>query len=322
MGVINNRRLPRALTGHLAVALMAVAATTTLTAQTTTTLQPRLVVRPLTTGDISVYKLASTTQLSGGLNTVALGEPLYLEVQVDAAIPASQIAGVIWTLTMKPSGSTAALASSPLGSAIPVYEPSDRLIYQVAGRQLLKPDVHGEYIVTATVTAGSSGSTTLSQTYIAGTYVGVSACKVCHNGGLAQAMVPSWSQTLHSQLFTQGINGQQGTGYGPNCITCHTAGYDANSTVNNGGFSATARQLGWTFPATLAPGNFAALPAALQNLGAIECENCHGPGSEHANSGGDPVAISKPADSASAASATMRRRTTSRAPHGTTPCTP
>ncbi|HXK03716.1 MAG TPA: hypothetical protein VMS37_15045 [Verrucomicrobiae bacterium] len=295
MGVIQNR-LPRALVGLLTLALMAVAVTTTLSAQTTTTLTPRLAVRPVTTGDLTNYKLPTGTQLSGGLNTVALGEPLYLEVQVDATIPATQVSGVIWTLTMKPSGSNAALTSSPLGSNVPVYEPSDRQIYQVAGRQLLRPDVKGEYIVTAMVTAGTSGATSIAQTYIAGTYVGIAACNVCHGGGLAQVMVPSWSKTAHATLFSSGINGQQGTGYGPNCISCHTVGYDANSTVNNGGFSAVARQLNWTFPTTLQPGNFAAMPTALQNLGAIECENCHGPGSEHANNGGNLIAISVPSN--------------------------
>ena len=69
MGVRENQRLPRALAGLLAVALMAVAATTTLSAQTV--MQPRLVVRALTNGDIATYKLPSTTQVSGGLNTVA-----------------------------------------------------------------------------------------------------------------------------------------------------------------------------------------------------------------------------------------------------------
>jgi hypothetical protein len=274
---------------------MAVAATTTLHAQTT--LQPRLVVRALTTGDVSTYKLPSTTQFSGGLGTVGIGEPLYLEVQVDAGIPANQIAGVIWTLTTKPSGSTAALVTSPLGSNVPIAEPSDRLIYQVAGRQMLRPDVHGEYIVTATVTAGSSGSTTVAQTFIAGTYVGAAACAICHNGGLAEVMVPTWSKTEHASMFANGINGVDGTGYGSGCISCHTVGYDANSTMNDGGFSAVAKQLNWMFPSALQPGNFAALPAALQILGNIQCENCHGPGSEHANYGGALVAISVPNNS-------------------------
>ena len=295
MGVRFNQRLPRALAGLLALALMAVAATTTLNAQTT--LAPRLAARAVTTGDNTAYKLPTGTQLSGGLWTVALGEPWYLEVQVDATIPAKQITGVTWTLSMKPSGSSATLVASPLGTNVPVAEPADRLIYQVAGRQMLRPDVHGQYIVTAVVTAGTGAPVTVAQTLIAGTYVGISACTTCHSGGLAQTMTPTWSKSLHAQLFKQGIEGVQGTGYSANCISCHTVGYDANSTVSNGGFSSTAKQLGWTFPTTLQPGNFANLPVALQNLGAIECENCHGPGSEHANYGGSALAISVPTNS-------------------------
>ena len=87
MGVKLNQRLPRALAGLFAVALMAVAATTTLSAQTA--MPPRLVVRAVTNGDIAAYKLPSTTQVSGGLETVGLGEPLYFEVQIDIGIPAN-----------------------------------------------------------------------------------------------------------------------------------------------------------------------------------------------------------------------------------------
>ena len=36
------------------------------------------------------------------------------------------------------------------------------------------------------------------------------------------------------------------------------------------------------------------MPTALQNVANIQCENCHGPGSEHANYGGDTIAISVP----------------------------
>jgi formate-dependent nitrite reductase cytochrome c552 subunit len=38
---------------------------------------------------------------------------------------------------------------------------------------------------------------------------------------------------------------------------------------------------GWTFPAVLTNGNWAAMPATLQNVANIQCENCHGPGSQH-----------------------------------------
>lgn len=296
MGVTMKRRLPRALAGLPALALMAVAGMATLYAQTTL-LTPRLVVRPLTTGEVATYKLPSTTQLSGGLFTVALGEPLYLEVQVDATVDPKTIAGVVWTLTSAPSGSKAVLATSPLGASVPVAEPSDRQIYQVAGRQLLIPDVHGAYVVSATVTAGSSGSTKLAQTFIAGTYVGVSGCAKCHSGGLAQAMVPSWSKTGHAGIFSANIDGADGQSYSTGCISCHTVGYDANNQANNGGFLATMASTGWKWPAPLQTGNFAAMPASLQNLANIQCENCHGPGSEHANYGGSSMAISVPKNS-------------------------
>jgi len=276
---------------------MAVAATTTLSAQTV--MQPRLVVRALTNGDIAAYKLPSTTQVSGGLQTVGLGEPLYLEVQVDVGIAASQMGGVIWTLTTKPAGSAASLVASPLGSTVPIAEPSDRLAYQVAGRQLLLPDVHGAYVVTATVTAGSTGSATLAQTFIAGTYVGISACTKCHSGGLAAAMTPTWSKTAHASIFTNVINGTAIAGYTESaaCAPCHSVGYDANSTANDGGFTSLMKQLNWTFPTTGQAGNFAAMPATLQNVSNIQCENCHGAGSEHANNGGDSIAISVPTNS-------------------------
>ena len=243
---------------------------------------------------------------------MALGEPLYLEVDVDATIPANNIAGVIWSIVTKPAGSNAVLAASPLGSTVPVYEPSDQLIYQVAGRQLLIPDVHGVYVVSATVTAGSSGTTALAQTFIAGTYMGISACKECHNTGPATQMVGSWSQTAHASIFTNVINGTAVAGdtESASCAPCHTVGYDANSSVNDGGFSYMAKQLGWTFPTTPAATNWNAVPATLQNLANIQCENCHGPGSEHVNNGGDAMAISVPSDTGPA---TMPRRSDS--PH-------
>jgi len=276
---------------------MAVAATTTLSAQTTT-LAPRLAQRAVTNGDIATYKLPSTTQVSGGLGTVGLGEPLYLEVQVDASLAASSLGGVTWAITEAPSGSAAKLAASPLGASVPVAEPSDRLIYQVAGRQLLQPDLHGLYVVTATVTVGGT-ATTLAQSYIAGTYVGVATCTQCHGGGLAQAMVTPWSKTAHASIFTNVINGTAIAGYteSASCAPCHSVGYDANSSVNDGGFSYLAKQLSWAFPTTGQAGNFQGMPAALQNVANVQCENCHGPGSEHANYGGDVIAVAIPTNS-------------------------
>ena len=38
---------------------------------------------------------------------------------------------------------------------MPVFLPSDRLIYQVAGRMLLRPDMAGHYTVTVTIATAS-----------------------------------------------------------------------------------------------------------------------------------------------------------------------
>src|SRR5690348_16616468 len=122
--------------GLLAAVLIAVAAPTTVTAQPAP-LNAHLALRPLTRGDIAAYKLDSTLQTSGGLTTVAVGTPAYLETQINSAIGDKDIAGVIWKLTAQPKNSTAALEDSPLTANVPLYEPSDREVARVAGRKLL-----------------------------------------------------------------------------------------------------------------------------------------------------------------------------------------
>jgi hypothetical protein len=249
-----------------------------------TALNAKLALRPVTTGDISVYKLPSTTEMSGGLTTVGMGQPAYLEAQADIGIAGADLLAVTWKLTSQPSGSNATIGASPLPANMPVFEPSDRLVTQVAGRALLRPDVPGEYVVTATIATRTGLSSTLSQTIIAANYVGIQTCSICHSGGMASTMVPSWSKTLHAEIFKDNINGANGATYPSTCFGCHTVGYDLNTTAANGGFDKVAAQIGWTPPAATAPTNWAAVPAALQNLANIQCENCHGPGSEHAKS--------------------------------------
>jgi hypothetical protein len=124
------------------VLLMTVVAATAVQAQTT--LQGQIVARPLSNDDAGAYKLTGAEN-SGGLSTVGLGQPAYLEAEIDINVPASEITGVAWALASKPSGSSATLADSPLGKNVPIWEPSDRLVLQVAGRTLLRPDVVGQY---------------------------------------------------------------------------------------------------------------------------------------------------------------------------------
>jgi hypothetical protein len=132
----------------------------------------------------------------------------------------------------------------------------------------------------------------------AGTYVGIGnlggatpsppQCATCHPNKAA-----SWAETDHATMFARGVDGMVSSHYASYCIGCHTVGYD--TTAENGGFDDVAAELGWTFPETLQPGNWDAVPLELKQLANIQCENCHGPGSEH---NGNPagIAISLNAD--------------------------
>src|ERR1039458_4937565 len=98
--------------------------------------------------------------------------------------------------------------------------------------------------------------------------------------------------TAHSMIFSNGINGYLGS-YSASCLACHTVGYDTTATATNGGFDDVMKATGWVFPTVLSPTNWAAMPPSLRNLGNIQCENCHGPGSQHAYGLGDTNLITK-----------------------------
>ncbi len=289
----------KAPTGLMAVVLLTLLAAFTASAAAPA-LNGQLILRPLTPGDISAYKLPSTTEASPGITTVGIGSPVYLEAEINLAIAPSSIVSVTWVLTNRPAFSAAYLTNSPLGTNVPIYEPADRLVYQVAGRALLRPDLVGQYTVVATIVTTGSGSTNVTKTITAGTYMGVSTCALCHSGGVvAEDKYTPWHSTAHAHIFTEGINGELGT-YRSSCLPCHTVGYNANTNVIvnpvNGGFDDVAKQLGWTFPTVLAPTNWAYMQAVypeLADLGNIQCENCHGPGSQHAYSLGNTNFISR-----------------------------
>jgi hypothetical protein len=252
-----------------------------------------LTLRPLTQTEIARYQLTNPpAQFSGGLSTIGIGEPAYLEAFVNLSIAPSNITSVTWTLTSAPSGSSAVILPSPLGANVPVYKTADALIYQIAGRAMLRPDVVGSYTVSATIAAAGSGSTNVSIHITGATYLGVTTCASCHGGYFPNIAntYSTYTNTPHATFFTLAINGLESSHYSKSCIQCHVVGYDTNSFANNGGFDDVAAALGWTFPATLNTNNWANMPQELQDLGNIQCENCHGPGSEHVRfTGGQPA---------------------------------
>ena len=260
-----------------------------------------LTLRPLTPTEIKTYSLTGA-QVSPGLNTVALGEPVYVDAMVNAAIAPSNIVGVAWSLT-KPGASSSALLPVILGPNVPLYNTADRisgesskLVYQLAGtngRAFFRPNVAGSYTVSATITTVGSGSTNLTLKVTGATYLGVQTCLACHGGAFPQVPnMSTFTNTAHASMFTRAVDGNVSSHYGKSCISCHTTGYDTNSFANNGGFDDVAASLNWQFPSVLTNGNWASMPSELQSLANINCENCHGPGYQHLITSGSTNAIS------------------------------
>ena len=287
------------LAAAMAAALMFVGTVATVNAATIA-LNGQVTQRPLTPGEITTYGLTNA-QFSAGIRNVALGEPVYLDAIVTASIAPSNIVGVVWSLpsTNKPLGSTAVLTNTPLGANVPIYYPSERYstagapVSQLAGRTFFRPDVVGSYTVLATITTTGilNGTniapvvTNIPVTITAATYYGLQTCEACHSGGVLNAPIvyPTYTNTPHASYFTRAIDGLVSSHYSKNCIQCHVLGYDTNSFAVNGGFDDIAKVYGWNFPSVLTnnPSNWAAMPAALQNVANIQCENCHGPGYLH-----------------------------------------
>jgi hypothetical protein len=286
--------LCRATTG-LAAAVMIIAGAILPQTATAQALQGSVVLRPLTPQEIKDYSLTGA-QGASGLSAVGVGTPAYLEALVNRAIAPSNIVSVTWVLTTKPLGSVAELAASPLGANVPTYKMADRASYQVAGRTMLRPDISGQYTVVATITTAlANGITNLTTRISAGTYLGSYVCSLCHSGGaVGENIYTPWSETLHAHAFEEAINGQSTDHFAARCTSCHVVGYDTNTNAVNGGFDDVATDLGWTFPTNISSGNWAAMPAALQNVANIQCESCHGPGSEHAYAFGNTNLVNWP----------------------------
>jgi predicted CXXCH cytochrome family protein len=111
-----------------------------------------------------------------------------------------------------------------------------------------------------------------------GKYEGVDTCKICHSD-----MYDGWSETGHGKDFTPSsgirpaINTYAIDGQGPempgSCALCHAVGV---GNTENGGFDMDEPWDSNTPTADQKVGN--------SKLIGIQCESCHGPGSDHAGS--------------------------------------
>ena len=295
------RKLRNAGLGGRAVRLMvALALVSALSITSAQAQDVQIIARPLTPFEIHELHLTNAVS-ANGIDTIALGMPAYLEVQVEKAVGSSQnpvpvvVNSVTMSLDSRPALSAAALEASPIDLTVPIFDGGERQDFTAEMRKMLIPDVGGMYKVTAEMKGSTNGVpvTVPAEIMITGAkYMGVDGvCAFCHGGGLIPwvgDIVTPWKGTDHADFFTHQIDSLDPMGhYGESCIECHTVGYD-HSPIVNMGFDDVAGWKGWSFPS--GPGNnWDAMPAELKAKSNIQCENCHGPAGMH---NGDPNKIS------------------------------
>jgi len=198
---------------------------------------------------------------SQGIATVSMGQVVYLGIDSrDLNIEKYQ-----WSLETPENTNTKLIGPTEVN---PFFKPGQVGLYKVK--------------LTVTTTKGNFLDSILWIT--AGNFVGNGAlvdtgneaqCIHCH-----KEKVDTWKTTPHAAAFQRGIKGKLSKGfYHIYCFYCHRNGYDKDSI-----WDAMERKEHWHFQEELKKNGLAGLTRDLPqvaNLVGVQCESCHGPGSEH-----------------------------------------
>ena len=225
--------------------------------------------------------------------------------------------------------STATFTNSPLGTNVPIYDAVGPLesIKWPGGRTFLRPDLVGQYTVAATIVTSSSGSTNVTQTITAGTYMGVNTCALCHSGGVVapKTSIQPGKPLRTRCIFTDGINGVPGQPLQrvlPQ-VPHRRLRHQHQCHRMMAGLTMSPQQTGWTFPTVLAPTNWAYMQAvypSLANLGQHSVRKLPRAGQPaRLHRSATPISSPRRSIPAIATNAMTPRPTTSMAPNGTPP---
>jgi formate-dependent nitrite reductase cytochrome c552 subunit len=198
------------------------------------------------------------TTRSLGIPNVLVGERVYLNVET-AALSFKEIH---WSI------------SPPEGSGEPLEAGAGPSATFIA-------DALGPYDVRVRVTTSRNEVHEARIWIHAGTYVGSGSIVDTGNGAQCinchDQLVEAWQKTGHGTIFERGINSDFDQ-FDESCLRCHAMGY--RDDVKAGEW----QRENWAVPKEIREGNFAALVARhpeIANLTSVQCESCHGPGSEH-----------------------------------------
>lgn len=192
-----------------------------------------------------------------GLTNVGMGTKIYLKGSIDEG----SLMNPTWTISSKPVGSDVSImATADIDSATQVVS----VVLDTIGTYTFEFS-DGEALSTITLNAGL--------------YLGNDNGYLnCRNTACHGAIYDKWVGTNHASALTRGLDGEKGDHFSSNCVSCHSTGYDA--AAYNWGFDDWPFQ----FPDSLYEGQADAMAQAYpdaMNRANIQCESCHGPGSEH-----------------------------------------
>ncbi|MGB2868529.1 MAG: cytochrome c3 family protein [Bacteroidota bacterium] len=248
------------------------------------------------------FKAANKNESTYGLKTVGIGNRVVLAPKVYSGTATKynetllSVTSAAWTLT-GPGGTTATIQDTATGL-------NGTIVYFI-------PDVAGEYTVGMTATTASGTTPSVSIKVIASKFVGAGislAANTVPSGCACHFTSPGkftdWQKTKHAKAVKRRFDAltdldqpePAGGHFSNNCMSCHSAGaYKSTVTgAPNDGYTEYATSLSFKVVTPQHPGVFDSLvTAAGSNIGlrtmmgltSIQCENCHGPASQHTSSG-------------------------------------
>ncbi len=214
----------------------------------------------LTTYGVSPYDVTQDSiehyfdiRYSGLLN-VGIETKVFLQGSSTVTLVSPQ-----WTILSKPGGSSADFGPTK------DMDTSHQVITFI-------PDVSGQYKFVFSDGAAADTVTINAALYF-GNQGGAVSCQTCHSD-----TYNNWTTTLHSTTGSRGFDGALSSHFNQSCLDCHTTGNDPNAA--NDGFD----DFPFVFPDSLYPGvndQLVALYPDAMGRSNVQCEACHGPGSNH-----------------------------------------